>query len=69
LAEYSLLRRSGVFRRNSFEALHYTFPLIDNTRNKQKIAAAVGLGRFQMLFRRSAVFEACVLLAMAPELV
>ena len=35
--EYSLLSRARVFRRNCFEALHYTLPLIDNTRNKQKI--------------------------------
>ena len=42
---YSFLGRSRAFPRNCFEALHYTLPPIDNTRNKQKIAAAVRLGR------------------------
>ncbi|SRR6266481_4263107 len=35
---YSRLRR-----KNCFEALSYTHPLIDNSRNKQKIAATSGL--------------------------
>jgi hypothetical protein len=41
---HSFLRRSRGFRENCVEPLHYTLPLIDNTRNKQKITAAVRLG-------------------------